>query len=144
MKKFYTAKETKIIAANAATQATTAAKIDGTKKAVAFGGIGTLIGAAITFTCGRSYCKTIEKDAAETNASLKKDIRVLRAGVIEADQALAKMNADYSKLPAVREAARLIIERTDPEAYKKLLLEEQKAKEKQQKEENKNKKGGDK
>ena len=143
--KFYSEKETKLMVANAATAAATEATINGTKKAATFGGLGMLLGAAITVTCGRSYVKRIEKETVEANASLKKDIRILRAGVVEADQALAKMNADYSKLPAVREAARLIIERTDPEAYKKLLLEEQKAKEdKKKKEENKNKKGGDK
>lgn len=142
--KFYTEKDVKTIAATAAATATIEATATGRKKAAATGCLGMILGAAITLTAGRSYCKKIETTAKTSNESLKKDIRVLRAGVVEADQALAKMNADYSKLPAVREAARLIIERTDPEAYKKLLLEEEKAKaEKQKKEENK-KKGGDK
>lgn len=139
MKKFYTASEVKIATTNAATAAATQATLEGSKKAAAFGGIGMLLGTAITLVGSNAYCKRIKNECVKSNQELKKDIRVLRAGVIEADQALAKMNADYSKLPAVREAARLIIERTDPEAYKKLLLEEQKAKEKQQKEENKKK-----
>lgn len=142
--KFYSEKETKLMVANAATTAATEATINGTKKAATFGGLGVILGTAITLVGSNSYCKKIRKECVEANQSLKKDIRVLRAGVVEADQALTSMGADYNKLPAVREAARLIIERSDPEAFKKLLLEEQKAKEEKQKKDENKKKGGDK
>ena len=132
--KFYNEKEMKTIAATAATQATTVAKIEGNKKAAVAGGLGVLIGAAITVTCGRSYCKKIETTAAESNAALKKDIRVLKAGIEEADKKFTELKTDISQLPAFVEARKLINEKggmklPDPKEDKK---------------EDKKKKGGDK
>ena len=132
--KFYNEKEMKTIAATAATQATTVAKIEGNKKAAAFGGFGVILGAAITLTTGRSYCKKIETTAAESNAALKKDIRVLKAGIEEADKKFTELKTDISQLPAFVEARKLINEKggmklPDPKEGKK---------------EDKKKKGGDK
>ena len=150
--KFYNEKEMKTIAATAATQAATVAKIEGNKKAAAFGGLGMILGAAITVTCGRSYCKKIETSAAESNASLKKDIRVLSAGIREVDKAFDLMeqdglHVDISKLPDFIKARALVNEKgvtplpipTAPADDKKTNKEDKK-----KKGENKNKKGGDK
>ena len=134
MIKLYNEKQVKTIAATAATQATTVAKIEGNKKAAAFGGLGMILGTAITLTTGRSYCKKIETSAAESNAVLKKDIRVLKAGIEEADKKFTELKTDISQLPAFVEARKLINEKggmklPDPKEDKK---------------EDKKKKGGDK
>lgn len=111
MKKFYSEKETKLMVANAATTAAITAKNEGNKKSATFGGLGVLIGAAITVTCGRSYCKKIEAAAEESNRSLKRDINILRAGIAEADKKFSELNTDISQLPAFVEARKLINEK---------------------------------
>ena len=144
MKKIYTENEVKVVVANAATQAATAAKVDGTKKAAAVGGLGMLLGAAITITCGRSYCKKIEKEAVESNRSLKKDIAVLRAGIEEVDKAFNVLekegcHIDTSKLPDFIKARALVNEKgMTPLPIPNAPVADDKKKE------NKNKKGGDK
>ena len=143
MKRFYTEKDVKTIATTAATTAAVEATAAGKKKAIATGGIGVIIGAAITVTCGRSYCKKIEAAAAESNASLKKDIRVLKAGIEEADKKFTELKTDISQLPAFVEARKLINEKggMTPPAPKE---EDKKKKEDNKKKENNKKKGGDK
>ena len=142
--------------ANAATTAAITAKNEGNKKAATFGGLGVLIGAAITVTCGRSYCKKIEATAAESNTALKKDIRVLRAGIEEVDKAFDLMekeglHVDTSKLPDFIKARALVNEKgvtpvPAPTATvdKKKEKEDKKKKEDNKKKENNKKKGGDK
>ena len=154
--KFYNEKKVKTIAATAATQATTVAKNEGNKKAAVAGGLGVLIGAAITVTCGRSYCKKIETTAAESNASLKKDVNVLSAGIREVDKAFdlmekEKLHVDTSKLPDFIKARALVNEKgvtplPAPTATvdKKKEKEDKKKKEDNKKKENNKKKGGDK
>ena len=111
MKRFYTEKDVKTIATTAATTAAVEATAAGKKKAIATGGIGVIIGAAITFTAGRSYCKKVEEAAEKSNRSLKKDINILRAGIEEADKKFSELNTDISKLPAFVEARKLINEK---------------------------------
>lgn len=114
MKKFYSEKDVKTIAATAATTAAIEATAAGKKKAIATGGIGVIIGAAITFTAGRTYCKRIETTAEISNRELKKDIRVLRAGIEEADKAFDKLPAgtiNLAEMPAFVEARKLINEK---------------------------------
>ena len=156
MKRFYTEKDVKTIAATAATTATVEATAAGKKKAIATGGIGVIIGAAITFTAGRSYCKKIEAAAAESNASLKKDVNVLSAGIREVDKAFDLMekeglHVDTSKLPDFIKARALVNEKgvtplPAPTATvdKKKEKEDKKKKEDNKKKENNKKKGGDK
>ena len=144
--KFYNEKEMKTIAATAATQAATVAKNEGNKKAATFGGLGVLIGAAITVTCGRSYCKKIETTAAESCVALKKDINILRAGLEEVDKTFDKLPAgtiNLAEMPAFVEARKLITEKggMTPPAPKE---EDKKKKEDNKKKENNKKKGGDK
>ena len=135
--KFYNEKEVKTIAATAATQAATVAKNEGNKKAAAFGGLGMVLGAAITLTAGRSYCKKIEEAAAKSNAVLKRDVNILRAGIEEVDKTFDKLPAgtiNLAEMPAFVEARKLITEKggmklPDPKEDKK---------------EDKKKKGGDK
>ena len=125
--KFYSEKEVRSIAATATTQATTVAKIEGNKKAAAFGGLGMILGAAITLTAGRSYCKKIETTAAKSNAALKKDINILRAGIEEVDKTFDKLPAgtiNLAEMPAFVEARKLITEKggmklPDPKEDKK-------------------------
>ena len=124
--------------ANAATTAAITAKNEGNKKAATFGAAGMIVGAVITFTAGRSYCKKIEEAATKSNASLKKDIRVLSAGIEEADKKFTELKTDISQLPAFVEARKLINEKggMTPPAPK-----EDKKKKDEKKDE---KKGGDK
>ena len=114
MKRFYSEKDVKTIAATAATTAAVEATAAGKKKAIATGGIGVIIGAAITLTAGRSYVKKIETAAVESNAALKKDIRVLRAGIEEVDKTFDKLPAgtiNLAEMPAFVEARKLITEK---------------------------------
>ena len=129
--------------ANAATTAAITAKNEGNKKAATFGAAGMIVGAVITFTAGRSYCKKIEEAATKSNASLKKDIRVLSAGIEEADKKFTELKTDISQLPAFVEARKLINEKggmklPDPKE------EDKKKKKDNKKKENNKKKGGDK
>lgn len=150
MKKFYTASEVKIATTNAATAAATQAALEGSKKAAAVGGLGMLLGAAITFTAGRSYCKRIEKETVESNNELKKDIAVLRAGIVEVDKSfdLLEKNGvhiDTSKLPDFIKARALVNEKgMTPLPIPNAPADDKKKENKKKKEENKNKKGGDK
>ena len=146
MKRFYSEKETKRMVANAATTAAITAKNEGNKKAQTFGGLGVLIGAAITVTCSRSYCKKIETTAAESCVALKKDINILRAGLEEVDKTFDKLPAgtiNLAEMPAFVEARKLITEKggMTPPAPKE---EDKKKKEDNKKKENNKKKGGDK
>ena len=143
MKRFYSEKDVKTIAATAATTATVEATAAGQKKAIATGGIGVIIGAAITFTAGRSYCKKIEEAATKSNASLKKDIRVLKAGIEEADKKFTELKTDISQLPAFVEARKLINEKGGMKLPDQ-KEEDKKKKEDNKKKENNKKKGGDK
>ena len=84
------------------------------KKATATGCLGMILGAAITLTAGRSYCKKIETTAKTSNESLKKDIRVLKAGIEEAGKAFDKLPAgtiNLAEMPAFVEARKLINEK---------------------------------
>ena len=145
MKRFYSEKETKLMVANAATTAAITAKNEGNKKAATFGAAGMIVGAVITFTAGRSYCKKIEAAAAKSNAVLKKDINILRAGLEEVDKTFDKLPAgtiNLAEMPAFVEARKLITEKggmklPDPK-------EDKKKKEDNKKKENNKKKGGDK
>ena len=146
MKRFYSEKETKLMVANAATTAAITAKNEGNKKAATFGAAGMIVGAVITFTAGRSYCKKIEAAAAESNAVLKKDINILRAGLEEVDKTFDKLPAgtiNLAEMPAFVEARKLITEKggMTPPAPKE---EDKKKKEDNKKKENNKKKGGDK
>ena len=125
--KFYSEKDMKTIAATAATTATIEATATGRKKAAATGCLGMILGAAITLTAGRSYCKKIETTAKTSNESLKKDIRVLSAGIEEAGKAFDKLPAgtiNLAEMPAFVEARKLITEKggmklPDPKEDKK-------------------------
>ena len=143
MKRFYSEKETKLMVANAATTAAITAKNEGNKKAATFGAAGMIVGAVITFTAGRSYCKKIEEAATKSNASLKKDIRVLSAGIEEADKKFTELKTDISQLPAFVEARKLINEKGGMKLPDQ-KEEDKKKKEDNKKKENNKKKGGDK
>ena len=147
--KFYNEKEMKTIAATAATTATIEATATGRKKAAATGCLGMILGAAITLTVGRSYVKKIETAAVESNAALKKDIRVLRAGIEEVDRTFDLMekngyHVDVSKLPDFIRARALVNEKGITPLPDSTAVDEKKEKEDKKKKNESKKKGGDK